>query len=212
MTSPIRAVLLVSLMSPVPVAAQAPPPTAPVQDSAVSPIVPDAAAFVAVREPGSWRVSDLRGRKVYGAEGSDIGEIKDVLVNRLDLADEIKDVLVNRLGEVTAVLVGVGGFLGIGEKDVAVSMKALEFGPPVRPAPAATGSTDVPGAPAPGLAAPGTTVRDDGLPDRIVLRVTKPQLEQAPRFEDGRVAVQSVGGEPALSSKGRSSPPAEAAR
>lgn len=198
MTSPIRAVLLVSLMSPVPVAAQAPPPTAPVQDSAVSPIVPDAAAFVAVREPGSWRVSDLRGRKVYGAEGSDIGEIKDVLVNRL--------------GEVTAVLVGVGGFLGIGEKDVAVSMKALEFGPPVRPAPAATGSTDVPGAPAPGMAAPGTTVRDDGLPDRIVLRVTKPQLEQAPRFEDGRVAVQSVGGEPALSSKGRSSPPAEAAR
>jgi hypothetical protein len=185
-------------MSPVPVAAQAPPPTAPVQDSAVSPIVPDAAAFVAVREPGSWRVSDLRGRKVYGAEGSDIGEIKDVLVNRL--------------GEVTAVLVGVGGFLGIGEKDVAVSMKALEFGPPVRPAPAATGSTDVPGAPAPGMAAPGTTVRDDGLPDRIVLRVTKPQLEQAPRFEDGRVAVQSVGGEPALSSKGRSSPPAEAAR
>ena len=28
-----------------------------------------------------------------------------------------------------AVIVGVGGFLGIGEKDVAVAMTALKFGP-----------------------------------------------------------------------------------
>jgi hypothetical protein len=187
MMSSLRAALLLGVMLPVAAGAQTSATPEPPLDPGQSSTVPDAAAFITVREPGSWRVSDLRGRKVYGATGGDIGEIKDVLVNRL--------------GEVTAVLVGVGGFLGIGEKDVAVSMKALEFGPPVRPAPATTGSTGVPGAPAPGMAAPGTTVRDDGLPDRIVLRVTKTQLEQAPRFEDGRVAVQSVEGAPAAAER-----------
>jgi PRC-barrel domain protein len=33
---------------------------------------------------------------------------------------EIMDVLVDRDGKVTALVVGVGGFLGMGEKDVAV--------------------------------------------------------------------------------------------
>jgi hypothetical protein len=196
MTIPFRAAVLAFVILPAAAIAQAPAPEAPPLDPGSAVIVPPGAAFITVREPGSWRVSDLRGRKVFGAEGGDIGEIKDVLVNRN--------------GEVTAVLVGVGGFLGIGVKDVAVSMKALEFGPPVRPAPSTTGATGVPGAPAPGMAAPGTTIRDDGLPDRIVLRVTKPQLEQAPRFEDGRVAVQSVEGTPPPADPAAPPPPAPA--
>jgi sporulation protein YlmC with PRC-barrel domain len=38
---------------------------------------------------------------------------------------EIEDVLVDREGNITALIVGVGGFLGIGEKDVAVPFKAV---------------------------------------------------------------------------------------
>jgi PRC-barrel domain len=38
---------------------------------------------------------------------------------------EIKDVLVGRGGEVAAFIVSVGGFLGVGEKDVAVPFSAV---------------------------------------------------------------------------------------
>jgi sporulation protein YlmC with PRC-barrel domain len=39
---------------------------------------------------------------------------------------EIMDVLVDREGKATALLVGVGGFLGMGEKDVAVPFNAVQ--------------------------------------------------------------------------------------
>jgi sporulation protein YlmC with PRC-barrel domain len=38
---------------------------------------------------------------------------------------EIMDVLVDREGRATALIVGVGGFLGVGEKDVAVPFNAV---------------------------------------------------------------------------------------
>ena len=40
---------------------------------------------------------------------------------------EVTDVLVDKGGKVQALIVGVGGFLGIGEKDVAVPFRAVEF-------------------------------------------------------------------------------------
>jgi sporulation protein YlmC with PRC-barrel domain len=40
---------------------------------------------------------------------------------------EIEDVLVDRDGKVHALIIGVGGFLGIGEKDVAVPFDAVRF-------------------------------------------------------------------------------------
>ena len=39
---------------------------------------------------------------------------------------EIMDVLVDRQGKATALIIGVGGFLGIGEKDVAVPFNAVQ--------------------------------------------------------------------------------------
>ena len=39
---------------------------------------------------------------------------------------EIMDVLVDRDGKATALIVGVGGFLGMGEKDVAVPFNAVQ--------------------------------------------------------------------------------------
>jgi hypothetical protein len=39
---------------------------------------------------------------------------------------EIMDVLVDRDGKITTLIVGVGGFLGIGEKDVAVPFNAVQ--------------------------------------------------------------------------------------
>jgi len=40
---------------------------------------------------------------------------------------DIKDVLVDKDGKMIAMIVGVGGFLGIGEKDVAVPFNAVQF-------------------------------------------------------------------------------------
>jgi len=50
-------------------------------------------------------------QKVYDPNDSKIGEIMDVLVDRS--------------GKATALIVGVGGFLGAGEKDVAVPFDAV---------------------------------------------------------------------------------------
>ncbi len=57
--------------------------------------------------------NDFIGTTVYGADNADIGEINDVVLN--------KD------GKVDAVIIGVGGFLGMGEKSVAVGMDNLAF-------------------------------------------------------------------------------------
>ncbi|MEH6721460.1 MAG: PRC-barrel domain-containing protein [Aurantimonas endophytica] len=160
--------------------------------------------FVTVEPTGAWRASDLEGKDVYDTTGENIGSISDVLLSEQ--------------GEVMAVLVGVGGFLGIGEKDVAVSMDALEFGPgkteglPTEAeaeatadaaAPAAGGMAADPAAPAGGAETTASTaepvtpvVGEDNLPDRIVLNVTREELENAPAYgeaDDGTDDAAATG-------------------
>src|ERR1051325_11352741 len=62
---------------------------------------------------GQIMASDLIGTRVVSANNESIGDINDVIVDRN--------------GQVMAAVVGVGGFLGIGEKDVAIPFKSLEF-------------------------------------------------------------------------------------
>ncbi len=156
-----------------------------------------AGPFVTVPESGAWRVSDLEGKEVYGAENESIGQINDVLVSQN--------------GSVNAVIVGVGGFLGLGEKNVAVDISALQLGPgsmsnnaaAAETAPAESSATTAStptttAAPTPNSAAPaadGAEVAEveagtDGLPERIVLNVTRQQLQDAPEFEGVKAAQQ----------------------
>ncbi len=60
----------------------------------------------ALEAPGSNQMmaSDIRGTRVYGANNENVGDINDIL-----LAQD---------GQIVALVVGVGGFLGIGQKDV----------------------------------------------------------------------------------------------
>lgn len=51
---------------------------------------------------------------------------QDVYDQQNDKIGKIMDVLVNKSGQVDAAIVGVGGFLGAGEKDVAVSFTAIK--------------------------------------------------------------------------------------
>jgi hypothetical protein len=69
--------------------------------------------FVTEQQQTQWRASRLIGLDVYGADNNKIGDINEVLVDRQGNAD--------------AVVVGVGGFLGIGEKNVALPFNAFEW-------------------------------------------------------------------------------------
>ncbi|MCO6185859.1 PRC-barrel domain-containing protein [Rhizobium sp. L1K21] len=80
-------------------------------------------------QPGDINASQFIGSRIYATEN----EVStDTAMNagdekNWDDVGEVNDVIMNKDGEVEAVVIGVGGFIGIGEKDVAVSMKDLNF-------------------------------------------------------------------------------------
>jgi sporulation protein YlmC with PRC-barrel domain len=51
---------------------------------------------------------------------------QDVYDNQNNKIGDVKDILLDKEGRVSAVIIGVGGVLGIGEKDVAVPFNALK--------------------------------------------------------------------------------------
>jgi len=110
--------------------------------------------FIKAPQADTWRASKLIGNNVYGGNGQDIGEVNDVLINRN--------------GQVAALVLDVGGFLGIGGSQVAVPMQSVQFSQAGTTGTGATGS--------------------DQLPDRITINVTKQQLETAPKFDSGQSA------------------------
>jgi sporulation protein YlmC with PRC-barrel domain len=61
--------------------------------------------------PNSTSINFFYKQNVYDPNDNKIGEIQDVLLDRE--------------GKATALIIGVGGFLGIGEKDVAVPFNAV---------------------------------------------------------------------------------------
>jgi sporulation protein YlmC with PRC-barrel domain len=63
--------------------------------------------------PDLMRGSQLVGIDVYGADNQKIGDIDEVLVDRQ--------------GKIHGLVVGVGGFLGIGQKDVAIPFEQVQW-------------------------------------------------------------------------------------
>jgi sporulation protein YlmC with PRC-barrel domain len=51
---------------------------------------------------------------------------QDVYDNAKNTVGKIDDVLIDKSGKITTLIVGVGGFLGIGEKDVALPFAAVK--------------------------------------------------------------------------------------
>ncbi|PVH29151.1 PRC-barrel domain-containing protein [Pararhodobacter oceanensis] len=73
--------------------------------------------------------SELVGARVYATESS-LDSTMSVNADQTaewDDIGEINEIILTREGEVQSVIVGVGGFLGIGEKDVAINMSELRF-------------------------------------------------------------------------------------
>jgi sporulation protein YlmC with PRC-barrel domain len=128
---------------------------------------------------GNWRASKLMGLDVYNDANEKLGDINELILDKN--------------GKVAAVVIGVGGFLGMGEHDIAVSMDKLKFvEEPVRTSSTATTTTrDNAAAPrdtttgAAGSTA--TTTRtsnaNDWTPDHAMMNATKDQLKAMPQFK-----------------------------
>lgn len=161
-----------------------PPATAQTPPSTTAPSVAQgstggAGPYMTAPMQGQFMVSNLMDRTVYGSDGNSLGDVNDVVMDSN--------------GNIAAVVVGVGGFLGIGEKDVAVPFSRLQ----VVHQQARTGTSGTPsGAPAtaPGQStatapAAGSTgmggsafwanFSDDA---RLVLNATREELRNAPTF------------------------------
>jgi hypothetical protein len=127
---------------------------------------------------GNWRASKLMGLDVYNEANEKLGDINELILDKN--------------GKVNAVVIGVGGFLGMGEHDIAVSMDKLKFmEEPVRTsstAPATTTRETTTKETTTGAATTTTTTarsadKNDWMPDHAVMSGTKEQLKAMPQFK-----------------------------
>jgi hypothetical protein len=89
--------------------------------------------------PTHWRASDAIGQNVYNRANEKIGDVEEILID----GD----------GRVLAAVVGVGGFLGMGEHKVAVTYRSFQM------------------------------TRDTGGKAKLVVDIDKPALMNAPQYK-----------------------------
>ena len=75
--------------------------------------------------------SDVIGMTVYAAKtrGAAPSATQSDVAANYDEVGTVDDLLLSRTGQVKAMVIGVGGFLGIGEKEIAVETGAVRFMP-----------------------------------------------------------------------------------
>lgn len=111
------------------------------------------AAAAPIAAAGKWRASKVIGVNVYNEQNEKIGDISDVIIDST--------------GKVDGAVIGVGGFLGMGEHNIMVPMDKIKFSNEAGKT--TTGSTSS-----------GTK---QWYPDRAVLNANKDQLKALPEFK-----------------------------
>jgi sporulation protein YlmC with PRC-barrel domain len=124
---------------------------------------------------GNWRASKMAGLSVYNDNNESIGSINDMLMDKS--------------GDIKAVVIGVGGFLGVGEHLVAVPFEKVKF---VNEPVAYTGASNT-GAKSTGAGSSTTTgaatsststsKANPWYPDHAVYSATKDELKAMPEFK-----------------------------
>jgi sporulation protein YlmC with PRC-barrel domain len=122
---------------------------------------------------GDWRASKMVGLSVYNDNNQSIGSINDLLTDKN--------------GNIKAVVIGVGGFLGVGEHLVAIPFEKVKFvnepvayigtaGNSSRPSTTTTTT---------GSASTSTTTSKSNTwyPDHAVFNATKDELKAMPEFK-----------------------------
>jgi sporulation protein YlmC with PRC-barrel domain len=160
----------------VPALAQSNPPAAAPKAPAAAPAATAPAAPASTNKSFSeqWRASKLIGLNVYNDQNEKLGDISELLLD--------KD------GKVTGVVIGVGGFLGMGQHDIKVDMAKLKFvNEPVKTSSTTTTTTSSTTGAANRPAATTTTSSTPSkqwYPDHAVLSgATKDQLKSMPAFK-----------------------------
>ena len=139
-------------------AAQSTPPADTMTAPSATPAAPATtgdAKFINSQAADQWLSSSFIGMDVIGPDEAKIGDIVDILFDKS--------------GNVVGYVVGVGGFLGIGQKNVALAPTSFQ------PVMGTTGSGTT-------GSASGTS-SDEG---KLKLNMTKDQLQQAAAFESKR--------------------------
>lgn len=146
--------------------------------SATTDKAPTAATTTTTSASGEWRVSKMAGVKVYNDANENIGSINDLLMDKS--------------GAVKIAVIGVGGFLGMGEHLVAIPYEKLKF---VNEAVAYTGAGTNPGAKPAATTTTGAATGTDKTastttsssskwyPDHAVFNASKDELKNMPEFK-----------------------------
>jgi sporulation protein YlmC with PRC-barrel domain len=144
---------------------------------------PAAASDTSSSFQGNWRASKLVGLNVYNDNNESVGSINDLLTDKS--------------GSVKAVVIGVGGFLGVGEHLVAIPFDKVKFvnepvaytgaaGAPnaggAKPN-ASTTSTTTTGAATSSTSAAPSAKANPWYPDHAVYNTTKDALKAMPEFK-----------------------------
>jgi hypothetical protein len=99
--------------------------------------------YMATGTAAPIHLSQVMGKAVYNSANENIGEIEEILMGQD--------------GKVAAAVIGVGGFLGMGERKVAVAFPALKM------------------------------VSDEAGAMKIMVTIDRPTLEAAPVYEPGKI-------------------------
>jgi sporulation protein YlmC with PRC-barrel domain len=140
-----------------------PPAAAPAPSSSMSSAAPSAssAKFVNSQRSDQFLASKFKGTDVLGTDDQRIGDVSDILFD--------KD------GKIEAYVVSVGGFLGIGSKEVAMAPNAFQL---------VTGD------------------KSKNESDKLKVAMTKDELKQAANFEPYKAPSSTTGmGGPTSSSR-----------
>ena len=127
-----------------------PPSTSQNQAQTQQPAPGSASLTVSGLEAGNViMASNLIGSTVYSSANENVGSVNDVIFS--------KD------GKIQAIIIGVGGFLGLGEKDVAVPLDRIQFS------------------------------RDENNNMKYTVSASRQELEQAPAFDKTKLVVSGGG-------------------
>jgi hypothetical protein len=119
-------------------------------------------------QAGLWQGSKVIGLNVYNDQNEKIGSIKDLMLDKS--------------GKIESAVIGVGGFLGMGERDVAVKFADLKWSnEPVRTTSSSGNTTTRPATT--GAGSNSTANSPKTYPDHAVFNASKDQLKAMPQFD-----------------------------
>jgi uncharacterized protein YrrD len=106
--------------------------------------------IIASQQSTQWLASKFQGTDVVGADDKKIGDVNDVLFDQN--------------GQIQAYVIGVGGFLGMGSKNVALAPSAFQV------------------------------IKDENGSDKLKLSMSQDELKQAQAFEPYKEPARTTTG------------------